>query len=113
MTYGIALHPPLVVPPPEEIRLRNERRQLELRWPDGSLSSITAARLRTACGCAACRRRDQAGKAVQPDPTVSLRDVQPFGASGLRLVFSDGHDRGLYPWRYLLDLARTAPFCTG
>ncbi|MGX5831836.1 gamma-butyrobetaine hydroxylase-like domain-containing protein [Mesorhizobium sp. 43Arga] len=25
----------------------------------------------------------------------------------MRLVFSDGHDRGIYPWRYLREIVDT------
>jgi len=34
---------------------------------------------------------------------VRIERVEPQGY-GVQLVFSDGHERGIYPWAYLRDL---------
>ncbi|WP_245726175.1 gamma-butyrobetaine hydroxylase-like domain-containing protein [Pseudomonas jinjuensis] len=44
----------------------------------------------------------EAGHARAPE--VRLRAIQPQGY-GVQPVFSDGHDRGIYPWQYLCELA--------
>ncbi|RUW64645.1 gamma-butyrobetaine hydroxylase-like domain-containing protein, partial [Mesorhizobium sp. M4B.F.Ca.ET.049.02.1.2] len=31
-----------------------------------------------------------------------------IGSYAIRLVFSDGHDRGIYPWSYLREIADSA-----
>ena len=36
---------------------------------------------------------------------VRITDVQAVGNYGLNLAFSDGQDRGIYPWAYLRQLA--------
>ncbi len=35
---------------------------------------------------------------------VDIRAVEPIGHYAIRLVFDDGHDTGLYTWRYLHEL---------
>jgi DUF971 family protein len=35
---------------------------------------------------------------------VGITAVEPVGTYAVRLVFSDGHDTGLYSWDYLHDL---------
>jgi DUF971 family protein len=35
---------------------------------------------------------------------VQLADIQPVGAYGVQFVFSDGHDRGMFPWVFLREL---------
>jgi DUF971 family protein len=36
---------------------------------------------------------------------VGIRAIEPVGAYAVRLVFDDGHDSGLYSWKYLRELA--------
>ena len=90
--------------PPDEIRVRAGRSQLVLVFASGSLA-IGAPRLRAACRCADCRREriDREADpmpAAPPSPKCGL-----VGDHALNIVFSDGHDRGIYPWSYLRELA--------
>lgn len=72
---------------------------LRLQWPDGA-TSVSATKLRAACRCGGCRTRP-----VAEEQAVHLIDAQPVGHYALNLVFSDGHDRGIYPWVWLRELA--------
>ena len=35
---------------------------------------------------------------------VSFRDIEPQGHYAIKIVFSDGHDSGIYSWTYLREL---------
>ncbi len=72
---------------------------LRLQWPDG-VAELPAVRLRAVCRCGGCRARGDAS--IEP---VQLVDAVPVGRYALNLVFSDGHDRGIYPWAWLRELA--------
>lgn len=37
---------------------------------------------------------------------VTITAIEPIGHYAVRLVFSDGHDSGLYTWDWLLTLGR-------
>jgi DUF971 family protein len=37
---------------------------------------------------------------------VNISAIHPVGNYAVKLVFTDGHDTGLYSWDYLYDLAR-------
>jgi DUF971 family protein len=37
---------------------------------------------------------------------VGIRGVEPVGQYAVKLVFDDGHDTGLYTWKYLAELGR-------
>ena len=78
---------------------------LEIGWTDGAKSLLPHRLLRTQCRCAGCEQRRRRGD-VLPDPEAALRLVciDPVGEYGLSLVFSDGHDRGIYPWPLLRQL---------
>jgi DUF971 family protein len=36
--------------------------------------------------------------------SLRLVRIEPVGEQALNLGFSDGHDRGIYPWAYLRQL---------
>jgi DUF971 family protein len=93
---------------PERIELGDRGHQLRLRWPDGLETALGATALRDACRCAACLHLRRSGSLAQWDADITLEQVMPFGIAGLQLVFSDGHRRGIFPWKYLRELAVTA-----
>jgi len=90
---------------PEQVTL--EADALSLAFPDGVVR-LSARTLRAACRCAPCRARERAGEPVEPSPSVSLCELVPVGAYAAQLRFSDGHDRGIYPWVYLRELAQAS-----
>ena len=91
---------------PSHVVIHQLSRRLELRWPSGYGISLGHARLRSACKCAWCEgQRRRTHRDVPCDADVVLQGVTPVGEQGLQLHFSDGHDRGIYPWSYLQALA--------
>ena len=94
----------MIEAPPDEIVVRAGRSELMLVFAEGSLA-IGAPRLRAACRCADCRR-ERIDREVDPDTRdTTIADVRLVGDHALNIVFSDGHDRGIYPWSYLRELA--------
>lgn len=93
---------------PREIRLTDGARRLDVHWADGTISRLSVATLR-----AGSRSADTVRAAVDALPPalpddLAIRDVLPVGAYAVNLVFSDGHDRGIFPWPYLRALAERA-----
>ncbi|WP_298231181.1 DUF971 domain-containing protein [uncultured Azohydromonas sp.] len=84
---------------PDAIEVHPER--LRLQWPDG-VAELNAATLRAACRCGGCR----AGRNTSADAPPRLVGAEPIGLYALQLRFSDGHERGIYPWSLLRELAR-------
>jgi len=41
--------------------------------------------------------------------TLTIREVAPVGNYALRLVFSDQHQTGIYPWKVLREVTERAP----
>jgi DUF971 family protein len=94
----------MIEAPPDEIIVRAGRSELVLVFAEGSLA-IAAPRLRAACRCADCRR-ERIDREADPDADgATIADVRLVGDHALNIVFSDGHDRGIYPWSYLRELA--------
>ncbi|MFW3898735.1 DUF971 domain-containing protein [Pseudomonas putida] len=87
---------------PSAVRNRREAGELVLQWRDGE-QVISHARLRGACPCSQCRAGRLGGRIDLVSDTVRVERVEGQGY-GVQLVFSDGHERGIYPWAYLKEL---------
>lgn len=87
---------------PSALRNRRERGELLVQWGEAE-QVISHARLRGACPCSQCRaaRLKGAISLVREDVRVARIEAQGYG---VQLVFSDGHERGIYPWDYLRSL---------
>jgi DUF971 family protein len=97
----------MIEAPPDEIVLRAGRSALVLVFASGNFA-IAASRLRAACRCADCRRERIDRGAVRDSDGVAIAEVHLVGDHALNITFSDGHDRGIYPWSYLRELAQEA-----
>ncbi|MES2889622.1 MAG: DUF971 domain-containing protein [Pseudomonadota bacterium] len=91
-----------VHPPPVAVEVQPTG--LVLTWAEGTTTQLRADALRTACRCGDCRRNAVAGRTAPVAAGLALVTVEAAGAYGLRLIFSDGHDRGIYPWSLMRDL---------
>ena len=95
--------------------LDGERKALVLDWSDGARHVYPLTFLRARCPCASCRSlRDQPSSdpfRVLPtellNPNSELIGVEPVGLYGMRFLWGDGHDTGIYTYEYLLELAET------
>jgi DUF971 family protein len=91
---------------PRAIELHPDR--LRLQWPDGG-AELDAVTLRAACRCAGCRAAARDGRETKPAAALlRLTGAEPVGLYALQLQFSDGHERGIYPWPMLRALSKAA-----
>jgi DUF971 family protein len=90
---------------PEEIALNRRAGALELVW-DGRQAMLSYRALRRSCRCSVCEQTRRSTDSILPvAPDVTLLRIEPLGAMALQLIFSDGHERGIYPWTYLKEMA--------
>jgi len=90
---------------PTLVELRENSTMLALTWPDYGTRLLGAETLRRASRAASEIRRQIAGVELAIEPGLHVTALEPIGNYALRLLFSDGHDRGIYPWPYLRELA--------
>ena len=81
--------------------------QLGVAWSDGHESIYDGYALRCACPCAACVD-EMTGRKILKDELVprSVRPVrvEPVGRYAVSIVWSDGHDTGIYTFENLRGL---------
>ncbi len=92
---------------PREVR-QDGPSALSITWGDGVASRFDVRELRLACPCASCveemtgrRRLDPAS--VRPD--VRPVRITSMGNYALKIVWSDGHDTGIYSFDRLRRMA--------
>jgi DUF971 family protein len=90
---------------PVEVRLLQKGTLLEIEFEDGMTGSLPAELLRVESPSAEVQGHGSGRKKILPRcPEVTIVKIDPVGNYALRLHFSDGHNTGLYTWRYLYEL---------
>jgi len=91
--------------PPLEIRLRTITRTLSVAFADGSSHELPFEFLRVNSPSAEVQGHGPGQKViVTGKENVRINAVEPVGHYAVRLIFDDGHDSGLYTWKYLREL---------
>jgi DUF971 family protein len=91
---------------PTEIRLRRRSRLLEITYAGGARDQLSFEYLRTHSPSAEVQGHGPGQDVLQiAKENVEITRIDQIGRYAIRLVFSDGHDTGLYTWKYLRELA--------
>jgi len=92
---------------PTEIRLHKADRELELHFDDGAEFRMPCEYLRVYSPSAEVRGHGPGQEVlVTGKKQVSIQAIEPVGNYAVKLVFTDGHDSGLYDWDTLYRLGR-------
>ncbi len=93
---------------PTDIRLRRKSRVVEIEFGDGTRYSLSFEYLRTHSPSAEVQGHGPGQEVLQiAKEKVLVLAIDPVGQYAVRLRFDDGHDTGLYTWKYLRELGET------
>ncbi|HSI43946.1 MAG TPA: DUF971 domain-containing protein [Methylotenera sp.] len=94
-------------PRPIDIRLHQASRLLEIKFDNATECMLSCEFLRVYSPSAEVRGHGHGNEVLQTGKEdVNIVAIEPVGNYAVKLVFSDGHDTGLYSWDYLYDLAK-------
>jgi DUF971 family protein len=91
---------------PREIMQEGEA-ALRVTWGDGRACLYAAPLLRRACPCAQCVNEFTGERMLRPEAVsdeLTIEDVELVGRYALTFRWSDGHQTGIYSFRYLRQL---------
>jgi DUF971 family protein len=95
---------------PREIKVRTRSRVLEVVFEDGARYLLPFEYLRVHSPSAEVKGHGPGQEVlVLGKQNVGLHAVEPVGQYAVKLVFDDGHDSGLYSWKYLRELGEKQP----
>lgn len=87
---------------PTDIKYRRAEKLLEVTFDDGALIALPAELLRVESPSAEVQgHRPEQKMLVTGKREVTITAIEPVGNYAIRLVFSDGHDTGIFSWDYL------------
>jgi DUF971 family protein len=80
---------------------------LTIDWADDHSCKYQSAALRRACPCAQCVNEWTGQRVLKPESiseSIAIKDVSVVGRYALNFRWSDGHETGIYSFRYLREL---------
>jgi DUF971 family protein len=95
------------IPQPTEIALHQASQLVEITFSDGAVFRLPCEFLRVYSPSAEVRGHGSGQEVLQTGKRqIQITAIEPVGSYAVRLVFSDGHDTGLYSWDYLYHLGK-------
>lgn len=96
---------------PVALALTDDDAVLEIAWDDGRTSRHRLEALRAACPCAVCQGHHPSQSLnlqAEQFSGIRLTDLAPVGRYAYHLVWSDGHNTGIYTLKMLYELESSA-----
>lgn len=92
-------------PIPTEIKLHQQSKYMEIAFDEGSRFNLPYEYLRVFSPSAEVRGHGPGQEVLQVGKKhVDVTGIEPVGQYAVVLIFSDGHNTGIYSWDYLYDL---------
>jgi DUF971 family protein len=82
---------------------------ISIEWSDSMEAHYEPRALRIACPCAGCVNEWTGEKMLKEDAVaedITFSHVSVVGRYALNFHFSDGHDTGIFSFKYLRELAK-------
>ncbi len=94
-------------PTPKEIKFHQQSKLLEIIFYDNTDCMLSSEFLRVYSPSAEVQGHSPEQAVLQiGKENVSINNIEPVGNYAIKIIFSDGHDTGLYSWQYLYKLAK-------
>ena len=95
------------VPVPIDIQLHTRSKTLELAYADQQHFQLSCEYLRVYSPSAEVKGHGRGQEVLQTGKIdVGISAIHPVGNYAIQFVFSDGHDSGIFSWRYLYELCQ-------
>jgi DUF971 family protein len=93
------------MPNPTELTVHQKSRMLDIAFDDGAAFSLPFELLRVYSPSAEVKGHGPGQEVLQVGKReVGINGVEPIGNYGIKPLFTDGHDTGIYTWDYLYKL---------
>jgi DUF971 family protein len=96
---------------PQSLELTDDDSVLQIVWDDGHTSRHRLDALRAACSCAVCKGHHPSQSLnLKPEqfPDIRIADIATVGRYAYNIVWSDGHNTGIYTLNTLREMENSA-----
>jgi DUF971 family protein len=95
------------MPTPTELTVHQKTKLLDIAFDDGAAFSIPIELLRVYSPSAEVKGHGPGQEVLQVGKReVGIRGVEPVGNYGIKPLFTDGHESGIFTWDYLYKLGK-------
>ena len=92
--------------PPTKITVAKDKKSMEIEFDSGDSQNFTAEILRVLSPSAEVQGHSEAErKLIGGKKQVQISNIEPVGNYAIRIIFSDGHNSGLFSWQFFAELA--------
>jgi DUF971 family protein len=90
---------------PIEIKVQKKQKRLVIEYSDKQSYELSFEYLRVHSPSAEVKGHGRGQEVLQLNKeNVSIESVLPVGNYAIKVIFDDGHDSGIYTWKYLQEL---------
>ena len=90
---------------PSQIKFHRHSQILEVRYEQHGVFELPSEYLRVFSPSAEVKGHGPGQEVLQLDKeNVAIKGIEAQGNYAIKIVFSDGHDSGIYTWQYLAEL---------
>lgn len=94
----------MTIPNPVEIKLGKDKDLLKVSFDDGKVFEFSAEFLRVYSPSAEVKGHgSEPRKIIGGKKAVKIATIEAVGNYAIKPVFDDGHDTGIFTWRYLYE----------
>jgi len=99
---------------PKDLKVKIAEQRLFIEWQDGARSEFALGELRGVCPCATCRtdREQQSAnplRILKSNPAgLKVTNARLVGRYAIQFDWSDGHNTGIFDFRFLRSLQKPA-----
>jgi len=88
---------------PSDIQFDLKHDLIHFIWSNDQTVTLSHHQLRQSCPCTFCRYDRFKKLPLSTTDTVYVTQLNSQGY-GVQICFSDGHDKGIFPWEYLKNI---------
>jgi DUF971 family protein len=94
------------MPTPVSINLKKVSRILSLIFDDNTVAELSCEFLRVYSPSAEVKGHGPGQSVLQTGKeNINITSIEPIGNYAIKLIFDDGHNSGIYTWKYLFELS--------
>jgi DUF971 family protein len=82
--------------------------EVTIEWSDDKSFFYNASQLRRVCPCAGCVNEWSGERTLKPETIaegLTFTSIGVVGRYALNFIFSDGHDTGIFSFKYLREVS--------
>ncbi len=88
---------------PEQIKVSENKKHIQISYDNSQFLLLSSSILRSYSPSAENKKNLESQK-LKKFEDIYIKKIEKVGNYAIRIIFSDGHDTGIYSWEYLYEV---------